>query len=88
MHFRLVALATLTLLLAATVPALAMGDGKHRNRSDGNSARRTSVRSVASGTAINGTGQSGASTTAATEPIAALAVGLGLLGVRYLRRRS
>jgi hypothetical protein len=84
MRFTMIAVLALVLVFSAA-PVFAFGGG------GGHSA---AVSAAAGGGAGGGTGVSsaatgstGATVAATSEPLALFAVGLGLLGARYLRRR-
>jgi hypothetical protein len=70
------------LALAAQADAFGGGGGKR-----GGSHTVASDASVAGSSSSTGGNGSSGGTVAASEPVTALAVGLGLLGARYLRRR-
>ncbi|MGH7277813.1 MAG: hypothetical protein ACREJG_03910 [Candidatus Rokuibacteriota bacterium] len=87
MHFKIAALAGLVAVLAVASQADALG---------GDSSRRNGTVTLNSDGSFSGSGVQGqlnsdgtfsGQVVTATEPVAALAVGLGLLGARYLRRR-
>lgn len=83
MVFKTIALAIVVLTLAA-VPADAMS-GSKRNRNNGPVSTGT-VNSTSFDGVIGGNNQNPVVST--SEPLAMLAVGLGLLGARLLRRRG
>jgi hypothetical protein len=87
MRAKLMVLTTFALVLALAPAAFALGGGGGRSRHSGNSAVAFSgtveTRSPAGSTQAGG----GSVPLSASEPLGALAVGLGLLGARYLRRR-
>lgn len=90
MRVRLIALAVLASVLAFAPSAMAWGGGGgHKGGGGGDfSASFVSGGAGASqGSGGVGGNTSGRSGVTAAEPLAALAVGLGLLGARYLRRR-
>lgn len=92
MRVRLIALATLASVLAVAPAAMAFGGGGGRKGGGGGDFSASFVTGGQAG-ATQGSGSAGANASGtskavtASEPLAALAVGLGLLGTRYLRRR-
>jgi hypothetical protein len=92
MRIKLMVLATVALVLALAPAAFALGGGGGRSSSPGRysggsfSGTVNEAGNVSGGIAPDG-GGSGSILLSASEPLAALAVGLGLLGARYLRRR-
>jgi hypothetical protein len=89
MRAGLIALATLATVLVIAPAALGFGGGGGRRGGDGDfsaSFVNGSQSGAGSGSAAGGAAGASRGLTAA-EPLAALAVGLGLLGARYLRRR-
>jgi hypothetical protein len=91
MRPKTIAALTLGTVLFVAPHAFALGDGKSRSGSGTVTINGTTVTGSANGIPFQGTcsnGQcTGTYTVAAAEPFAALALGLGLLGARYLRRR-
>ena len=96
MSFKSIAFVGVAALLAVAPPAFAMGGGGgHEDAVGGTHYGRQSNGQITGnfeggtyqGTYSNGT-FSGTYTVAAAEPLATLAVGLGLLGSRYIRRRK
>lgn len=86
MFLKILAVTGVVVALSAA-PAFAMGGGGAKGRYDGNgNVSGTFDRGTFSGQCSNGT-CTGTYVTSASEPLAALAVGLGLLGARFLRRR-
>jgi len=80
MRFTLIVMIALVIGFSAA-PAFAFGGG-------GGHHIAVSAPGVATGGSSTTTGQTGSSTVASTsEPLALFAVGLGLLGARFLRRR-
>jgi hypothetical protein len=96
MRIKLMVLATLALVLALAPAAFALGGGGGRSKSSGPYNAGSFSGTVnnpgnVSGGSSPGRGGSGSSSgrplLSASEPLAALAVGLGLFGARRLRRR-
>src|SRR5262245_30661608 len=82
MRFMMIAVLGLVLALSAS-PAFAFGGG------GGHSAAVSSGPTTSGGgsTSVSGSTTTGGSVAATSEPLAMFAVGLGLLGARFLRRR-
>jgi hypothetical protein len=92
MRMKLIAFATLASVLAFAPAALAFGGGGGGGNNGGGAFSGSFVSGGESGTfqgTVDGSGNFSGSISGVTasEPLAALAVGLGLLGARYLRRR-
>jgi hypothetical protein len=86
MRVTLFALAMLGAVLVVAPTADGFSSGSKGSR--GSSGSSFSGTTGGGGSTVSTTNGGGGTTTAATpEPLAALAVGLGLLGARYLRRR-
>jgi len=83
MHIKTLAVLSLVTVLATAPSAFAFGGGG-KNRG-GAASGGGSIASVA---AMSGGGGGGGGPVSAPEPFAGLAVGLGLLGARLLRRRA
>ena len=81
MRLRMIAVLALMAVLSAA-PALAFGGGGGHHDAIASSGSVT----VGSTTTAGG-GTTGGTVAATSEPLALFAVGLGLLGARYLRRR-
>ena len=82
MFLKTIAVAGVAVALSAA-PALAMGGGGHGH---GAFSSTSAVNGTFDGQCSNGN-CNGANVQSASEPLGALAVGLGLLGARFLRRR-
>jgi hypothetical protein len=90
MRAGLIALATLATVLVIAPAALGFGGGGGRRGGGGGDFSASFVNGSQSGSGSgNAAGSAGGASRGLTaaEPLAALAVGLGLLGARYLRRR-
>jgi hypothetical protein len=92
MRIKLMVLATVALVLALAPAAFALGGGGGRSSfsgrySGGSFSGTVNEAGSAPGSSAPNGGGSGNVWVSASEPLAALAVGLGLLGARYLRRR-
>jgi hypothetical protein len=90
MHGKSIMLGLLA-VLATAAPVFAWGGGGGQAEANGMNPRMGKISGTFRGGSYQGTysnGQfSGTYTLSASEPLGALAVGLGLLGTRYLRRR-
>lgn len=80
MRFMMIAVVGLMLALSAS-PALAFGGG------GGHHDAIASSGVVTTGGSSTSSGSTGGAVAATSEPLAMFAVGLGLLGARFLRRR-
>jgi hypothetical protein len=79
---RLTMIAVLGLVLVfSAAPAFAFGGG------GGHSAAVSAASGGVNGVSSKATGSTGTTVAATSEPLALFAVGLGLLGARFLRRR-
>jgi len=81
MRFMMIAVVGLMLALSAS-PALAFGGGGGHHDAIASSGVVTT-----SGSTTTSSGGTGGTVAATSEPLAMFAVGLGLLGARFLRRR-
>jgi hypothetical protein len=86
MFFKLMALMGLAVALSAA-PAYAMGGGRGHGTYSGNGAVAGSFDGGTFKGQCSGGSCTGTYTYSAAEPLSALAVGLGLVGARILRRR-
>lgn len=86
MRVTLIALATLAAVLTLAPGADAFGGGG-RGRGGGDSGAFGTVSRGGSSSGAETGGNGSGKTFETSEPLAALAVGLGLLGARYLRRK-
>ena len=84
MRFSMIAVLAVVLVFSAA-PVFAFGGGG--GHSAAVSAAAGSGAGGATGVSSAATGSTGATVAATSEPLALFAVGLGLLGARYLRRR-
>lgn len=91
MRLKLFAATALVAVLGIAPHALAMGGQPYSGTIDGFNISGSCDGSNCSGTFSNGSTNgsfTGTLHVAASEPLTAFAVGLGLLGARYLRRRG
>ena len=85
MFLKSIAVAGFVVALSAA-PAFALGSGRGHGDFNGGNVSGSFDGGTFSGECSNGT-CTGSYVQSASEPLAALAVGLGLLGARFLRRR-